>query len=81
MFSADQIKQLVEVGIPGAKVQARDTTGTNDHFELVVISSLFEGKGPVERHRMVYAAIGSAVGGEIHALALRTLTPSEAGKE
>ena len=80
MFGPDKIKQLVESGIPGSSAQVVDTTGTNDHFELVVVSAAFEGKLPVQRHRMVYGAIGPAVGGEIHALSLRTLTPSEAGE-
>lgn len=81
MFSPEKIQQLVEAGLPGAKAEVRDTTGTSDHFELVVVASAFEGKGPVDRHRMVYAAIGPAVGGEIHALSLRTLTPQEAGRK
>ncbi len=79
MFSTDKIKEMVETAFPGSSVQVRDLTGTNDHFELVVVSSIFEGKRPVERHRMVYTAIGAAVGNEIHALALKTLTPSENG--
>lgn len=77
MFTPDQIKNLVEKGIPGARAEVRDMTGTSDHFELTVVSEAFVGKNPVARHRMVYGAIGSAVGGEIHALALRTLTPDE----
>lgn len=81
MFSPDKIRELVEKGLPGAKAQVRDMTGTNDHFELHVVSSAFEGKSPVMRHRMVYQAIGPAVGGEIHALALTTLTPAEAESE
>ena len=81
MFSADKIQSLVESGLPGAKAQVRDMTGTSDHFELTVISQEFAGKGPVDRHRMVYAAIGQAVGNEIHALSLRTLTPEEAGRK
>jgi len=79
MFSVDKIKELVEQGLPGAQATVRDTTGTNDHFELQVIASAFEGKGPIERHRMVYAALGALVGAEIHALSLRTVTPAEAG--
>jgi len=77
MFSTDQIKALVEKGIPGSRAEVRDTTGTSDHFELVVVASAFEGKNAVARHRMVYGAIGQAVGGEIHALSLRTFTPEE----
>lgn len=74
MFSPDKIKVTVEAALPGSQAHV---TGDGDHFEVVVISSLFEGKRPVERHRMVYAAIGPAVGNEIHALAVKTLTPSE----
>ena len=48
------------------------------HFEAVVISDAFQGKLPLARHRMVYATLGTLMGGEIHALALRTLTPQEA---
>lgn len=80
MFSIEKIQQLVEKGLPGARAMARDMTGTSDHFELIVVAEAFEGKSAVARHRMVYAAIGPAVGGEIHALSLKTLTPSEAEK-
>ena len=71
----------MEKGLPGSKAEVRDMTGTNDHFELVVVAPAFEGRNPVERHRMVYAAIGPAVGAEIHALSLKTLTPEEAGRQ
>jgi acid stress-induced BolA-like protein IbaG/YrbA len=81
MFSPDRIREIVESALPGARAQVRDLTGTSDHFELVVVAAAFEGKGAVERHRMVYAALGPAVGAEIHALSLRTLTPQEAGRQ
>ena len=44
-----------------------------------VVSEAFAGKLPLARHRLVYATLGERMGGEIHALALRTLTPEEAG--
>lgn len=80
MFSAEKIKTIVEKAIPGAQANVQDRTGTGDHFEVTVVSAAFEGKRPVDRHRMVYSAIGSAVGNEIHALAIKTLTPGEAEK-
>ena len=49
------------------------------HYEALEISSQFAGKLPLARHRMVYATLGSLMGGEIHALSLRTQTPDEAG--
>jgi acid stress-induced BolA-like protein IbaG/YrbA len=77
VFQANEIKLIVEKALEGAVVEVRDMTGTSDHFEITVISSAFEGKRAVERHRMVYSAIGKAVGNEIHALAVKTFTPAE----
>ena len=71
------IQQLIEAGLPGA--QARVSGDDGVHFEAVVVSAAFRGKLPLARHRMVYATLGERMGGEIHALALRTLTPEEAG--
>jgi BolA protein len=51
------------------------------HFRVTVVSASFAGRGRLERHRMVYEALGGAVGAEIHALALRALTPDEWRKE
>ena len=48
------------------------------HFEARVVSAAFAGKLPLARHRMVYATLGEKMGGEIHALQLRTITPAEA---
>lgn len=81
MFSPQKIQLIIEKAMPDASAQVRDMTGTNDHFELVVVSPTFEGKGLVERHRIVYGVLGSAVGAEIHALKLKTLTPAEAGRK
>lgn len=80
MFSPDKIKKIVEQSLPGSKAQVVDLTGTNDHFQLVVVSEVFQGKSRVDRHRMVYATLGPAVGAEIHALSLKALTPEEEGK-
>ena len=51
--------------------------GGGGHFRVVIVADGFRGQGPVARQRAVYAALGSAVGTEIHALALTTLTPDE----
>ena len=78
MFSPEKIREIVEARFAGSRAIVRDMTGTSDHFELIVVSSEFDGKNLVQRHRMVYSALGSAVGAEIHALSLKTWTPEEA---
>jgi acid stress-induced BolA-like protein IbaG/YrbA len=76
MMNADGIRQLIEQGLPGARVQVQGDDGV--HFEATVVSDAFRGKLPLARHRLVYATLGERMGGEIHALALKTLTPEEA---
>lgn len=72
------IQQLIEAGLPGAQAHVSGDDGV--HFEALVVCDAFQGKLPLARHRMVYATLGERMGGEIHALALRTLTPEEASR-
>jgi BolA protein len=51
--------------------------GGGGHFRALVVSDRFQGQDLLTRQRMVYAALGDAMKAEIHALALRTLTPEE----
>jgi acid stress-induced BolA-like protein IbaG/YrbA len=81
VFSVEKIKSLIEKGLPGAQVEVKDSTGTSDHFDVVVVAAQFEGQNAVARHRLVYGTLSSAVGNEIHALSLRTLTPTESGRK
>ena len=69
------IQNLIETGLPGASARVLGDDGV--HFEATVVSEAFRGKLPLARHRLVYATLGDRMGGEIHALALRTLTPEE----
>ena len=77
-MNADTIRQLIESGLPGAQVQVQGDDGV--HFEARVVSDAFAGKLPLARHRMVYATLGERMGGEIHALSIKALTPDEAGR-
>ncbi len=77
VMEAEEVQKLIEAGLPGALVKVEDTTGGGDHFEALVVSNAFEGKSLVERHQVVYAALGDAMRQRVHALALRTLTPAQ----
>jgi stress-induced morphogen len=76
-ITPDDIRARIRAVLPDADVTVTDTTGGGDHFAATVVSRAFAGKGPVDRHRMVYAALGDAMRGPIHALALTTTTPEE----
>jgi len=47
------------------------------HFRVHVVSESFAGKGRLQRHRMVYAALGDQLESDIHALAVNAQTPQE----
>ncbi|HVW29404.1 MAG TPA: BolA family transcriptional regulator [Polyangiaceae bacterium] len=57
---------------PDADVEVTDLTGTSDHYQARIVSDAFQGKSRIQQHRMVYAALGDAMGGAVHALALQT---------
>ncbi len=77
-MQAAEIQQMIQEALPDARVQVRGDDGV--HFEAVVVSATFEGKPLVQRHRLVYQALGGRMErAEIHALALKTHTPAEAG--
>jgi acid stress-induced BolA-like protein IbaG/YrbA len=75
-MDAERIQALIESGLPGAQAQVSGDDGV--HFEATVVAEQFAGKLPLARHRLVYGTLGDLMGGAIHALALKTLTPGEA---
>lgn len=76
-MKAEAIVAKIRQSIPDADVQLKDLTGTEDHWEAVIVSETFEGKSPIERHRMVFDALAEEMKGPIHALTLKTFTPSQ----
>ena len=75
MMTPDDVRALILAAMPDAKVDLEDLTGTQDHYSLVVTSEAFRGKSLIAQQRLVYAALGDAMGGPIHALALKTKAP------
>ena len=69
------IANLIEAGLPGARAEVR--TDGQGHYEALVVAEEFSGLRSLRRHQRVYATLGNRVGGEIHALALKTFTPEE----
>jgi stress-induced morphogen len=74
--STEDIKQRIEAAIAGAHAEVEDYTGGGDHFSATVTAEAFEGLSRIAQHRLVYDVFGAEIGGEIHALALKTQTPS-----
>ena len=70
-----EVEQLIRTGIPGAQVQIE--SDDNTHYSGLIVSDAFAGKRTLQRHQMVYAALGKLMGHEIHALTMQTHTPAE----
>ncbi len=75
MLSPEEVRKLLTDAFPDADIDLADLTGTKDHYQARIVSAAFEGKTPVEQHQLVYQALGPAMAGPIHALALKTYTP------
>lgn len=75
MVTPEQLKSWIETGFDDAQISVE---GDGHHFEAVIVAVAFEGKSRIQRHQMVYAALGDKMKVEVHALSMKTLTPSEA---
>jgi len=73
--TAQSIRHAIAQALPCERIEV---DGDGHHFETLIVSAAFEGCSRIERHRLVYAALGDRMRQEIHALSMRTLTPQEA---
>lgn len=89
MAVAERIRTKLTSGLQPLRLEIEDEShlhvghagapeGGESHFAVEVVSAAFEGLGRVERQRLVYGLLSEEMAGPVHALALRTLAPSEA---
>ena len=76
-MEGSEIERLIKAKFPDAQVALVDTAGDKDHWQAHVVSAAFKGKSRVAQHQMVYEALGSRMGGILHALALTTAAPND----
>jgi len=70
----DLVKSYIAAGLACSHLEVE---GDGQHFKAVIVSTAFAGKRPIQRHQIVYAALGDRMREEIHALSMKTLTPEE----
>lgn len=75
-MTAAEVQALIAAELPGASV--RVVSDDDTHFEATVVAPQFSGKRMIQRHQLIYAALGTRMGREIHALSIQALTPEEA---
>ena len=77
MVTPESIKAGIEAGLDCERVEV---IGDGQHFQALVVAEAFAGKSRVQRHQLVYQALGERMREEIHALSMQTLTPEEWSK-
>jgi len=74
MVTPESVQHGIEAGLACEHVEV---VGDGQHFQALVVSAEFVGRSRVQRHQLVYAALGERMREEIHALSMQTLTPDE----
>jgi acid stress-induced BolA-like protein IbaG/YrbA len=77
-MTPEDVARLIRTGLPGAEVSV--ASEDNTHFSARVVAREFTGQRSVARHQLVYRALGTLMGREIHALSIEALTPQEAAQ-
>jgi acid stress-induced BolA-like protein IbaG/YrbA len=72
--SPDELQRAIAAGLDCEWLKV---DGDGQHFDALIVSTAFEGKPRIERHRLVYAALGDRMRHRVHALSMKTLTPEE----
>ncbi len=70
----EAIKGYIAAGLECTHLEV---DGDGQHFNALIVSHAFAGKRPIQRHQLVYAALGERMREEIHALSMKTITPEE----
>ena len=74
MIKPQEIHSILIRELPGAEVTVQDLTGTEDHFEVIVMWSGFNGKNLIEQHQVINKVLTPRLeDGSIHALKIKTL--------
>jgi stress-induced morphogen len=72
-----ELKTMIEAALPGAEVAVSDEDGGGQHLRAEVAAAQFEGLSRIDQHRLVKAAVKERFDdGTIHALSVKTTTPS-----
>jgi len=86
MSRADRLRAALEAALAPTELNIRDDSAKHaghagaregGHFHVTITAAAFAGRGPVERHRMVYAAAAELMGRDIHALSIDARPPRE----
>ena len=74
-MTQNKMTEAIQKVLPDAQITIEDTTGTGDHFDIMVLSNLLEGLSRLQKHRTILDALEPLMesnGGPVHAIAIKT---------
>ncbi|MEM1390787.1 MAG: BolA family transcriptional regulator [Pseudomonadota bacterium] len=75
-MTRETLEGFLTDAFPEAEIVITDLAGDDNHWQAEIVSEQFRGKTRVAQHQLVYAALKGTMGGELHALALKTRAPA-----
>jgi BolA protein len=88
-MTSEQIKQLLNDAFNPELIELLDNSAAHaghagaksgGHYHVTIVAEAFEGKSLVQRHQLIYKALGDMMKQQIHALGINALSPSEETK-
>ena len=71
-MTKEEIISHIKESLPDAIITIDDLRGDENHYSATIISKSFKGKNKIEQHKMVYNSLKGKMGGQLHALMLKT---------
>ncbi len=69
----DDLLKIIEESFPESDIEIKDLAGDDNHFSVTIRSKKFIGLSRIKQHKMVYEALGTKMGNELHALSIKTI--------
>jgi BolA protein len=86
-MTTDTIRRLLTEAIKPETLEIIDNSAAHaghagarsggGHYNVTIVAEVFEGKSLVQRHQLIYQALGDLMKQQIHALGINALSPSE----
>lgn len=77
MVTPEHVRNYIQQGLPCEHIHV---DGDGRHFDAVIVSKAFEGKGMLQQQRLVFQVLGDKMD-VIHALTMKTFTPEQWAKQ
>ena len=71
-IAPNDLQNILQTHFPDAEIDLKQLADDHDHYQVHIKSAQFQGKSMIQQHQMVYKALGERMGGELHALSIKT---------